>query len=306
MDLLVDLSPDANVREMADPVFQVYDDEGDWFWRYVTVENETVADGTDPQSTRDDATDHVADVRAAAAGASVDVVESCGIELADDGAWSWRIFDTARDEVATGTREYERRESASADVELLRRHADTAPIFEIETAAVRLVHGDEGYGWVLIDDERETYARSGLRYETRASVMDAIEELQDLAPDADAVNFDDAGFELFDDGDGWRWRLLDEEERAVATGATPYDTREEARDRVESVRDLVAGASVLEIDDPAFELHYQDDGWIWRLVDSDGNSLARSIEVYPTRGEAREAMQTLKDQAPEGHVTVAQ
>jgi uncharacterized protein YegP (UPF0339 family) len=136
--------------------------------------------------------------------------------------------------------------------------------------------------------------------------MDAIEELQDLAPDADAVNFDDAGFELFDDGDGWRWRLLDEEERAVATGATPYDTREEARDRVESVRDLVAGASVLEIDDPAFELHYQDDGWIWRLVDSDGNSLARSIEVYPTRGEAREAMQTLKDQAPEGHVTVAQ
>ena len=306
MDLLVDLSPDANVREMADPVFQVYDDEGDWFWRYVTVENETVADGTDPQSTRDDATDHVADVRAAAAGASVDVVESCGIELADDGAWSWRIFDTARDEVATGTREYERRESASADVELLRRHADTAPIFEIETAAVRLVHSDEGYGWVLIDDERETYARSGLRYETRASVMDAIEGLQDLAPDADAVNFDDAGFELFDDGDGWRWRLLDEEERAVATGATPYDTRDEARDRVESVRDLVAGASVLEIDDPAFELHYQDDGWIWRLVDSDGNSLARSIEVYPTRGEAREAMQTLKDQAPEGHVTVAQ
>ncbi|NHN47538.1 DUF1508 domain-containing protein [Halostella sp. JP-L12] len=306
MDLLVDLSPDANVREMADPVFQVYDDEGDWNWRFVTVDNETIADGTAPQSTRDDATDHVADVRAAAAGAPVDVVESYGIELAEDGAWSWRVFDTARDEVATGTREYERRESAASDVDLLRRHADTAPIFEIETAAVRLVHGDEGYGWVLIDDERETYARSGRRYETRASVMDAIEDLREIAPDAGAVNFDDAGFELFDDGDGWRWRLLDEEERAVATGATPYDTREAARDRVETVRDLVAGASVLEIDDPAFELHYQDDGWIWRLVDSDGDSLAQSIEVYPTRGEAREAMQTLKEQAPEGHVTVAQ
>jgi len=306
MDLLVDLSPDADVREMADPIFQVYADEDDYSWRYVTADNDVIADGTDPQGTRDDATAHVGEVRAAASQAPVDVVQSYAIELSESDDWAWRVYDTARDEVAASTRTYDGRQAAVDDVDTLRRNADAAPIFEIETAAIRQTKENDGYGWVLIDDERETYARSETTYRTPAALHDAVERLQQLAPDAAAVNFDDAGFELFDDGDGWRWRLLDENERAIAVGATPYDTRDEARDRVEEIRDLVAGASVLEIDDPAFELHYQDDGWIWRLVDSDGNSLAQSIQVYPTRQEARDAMQTLKEQAPEGHLTVAQ
>ncbi|WP_135819748.1 DUF1508 domain-containing protein [Halostella litorea] len=306
MDLLVDLSPDAAVREMAAPVFQLYADD-DWEWRYVTVDNRTIADAAESRGTRDDAAAHVEEVREAAADAPVDEVDAYAVELDRDGEeWAWRVFDTARDEVATGSRRYERREDAVADVETVRRGAETAPIFEIESAAVRVVQDDDGYGWVLIDAERETYARSGRRYGTRADVLDAVERLQDLAPEATSVNFDDAGFEPFRADDGWRWRLLDEDERAVAVGATPYDDRDAAVERIEEIRNLVAGASVLEIDDPAFELHYKDDGWIWRLVDADGNSLARSIEVYPTRGEAREAMQTLKDQAPEGHVTVAQ
>jgi len=307
MDLLTELSPDAAVRELAAPVFQLYADDDDWAWRYVTVDNRIVADAAETRGTRDDAADHVEDVRATAADAPVDTVDDYAVELdEDDGTWSWHVVDASRDEVATGTKRYERREDAVADVETVRRGAETAPIFEIETAAVRVTRTDGDYGWVLIDGDRETYARSGRRYETRAAVIDAVERLQELAPDAASVNFDDAGFEPFRGDDGWRWRLLDDRERAVAVGSTPYDDRAAAVDRIEAVRDLVAGASVLEIDDPAFELHYEDDGWIWRLVDADGDALASSIGTYPTREEAREAMQTLKDQAPDGHVTVAQ
>ncbi|WP_121822292.1 DUF1508 domain-containing protein [Halostella salina] len=307
MDLLTELSPDAAVREMADPVFQLYADGDDWLWRYVTVDNRIVADAAESRGTRDDAADHVEDVREAAASAPVHEVDDYAVELDEDGeTWTWHVVDASRDEVATGTKRYERREDAVADVETVRRGAEAAPIFEIETAAVRVTRADDGYGWVLIDGDRETYARSGRRYETRAAVIDAVERLQELAPDAKSVNFDDAGFEPFRDDDGWRWRLLDDQERAVAVGSTPYDDRAAAVDRIEEVRDLVAGASVLEIDDPAFELHFKDDGWIWRLVDADGDALASSIETYPTREEAREAMQTLKDQAPDGHVTVAQ
>ncbi len=306
MDLLVDLSPDAAVREMADPIYQLYTDDGDWAWRYVTVGNDIVADGVETRGTRDDAESHVEEVRSAAVGAPVDVLETYAIELATADAWSWRVFDPSRAVVASGTRQYPDRDAAVRDIETLRANADSAPIFEIDESAIRLTHHDDGFGWVLIDRERNTYAQSSTRYETRATTLDAIERLKELVPDAHTIDFGDAGFELFEDDDGWRWRLLDEAERVVATGATPFETQTEAKDRIETVRDFVATASVLEIDDPTFELNYQNDGWIWRLVDGNGNSLAQSTEVYPTRQEARAAMQTLKEQAPEGHVTVAQ
>ncbi|MFC7202677.1 DUF1508 domain-containing protein [Haloferax namakaokahaiae] len=306
MDLLLDLSPGANVREMADPVFQLYTDAGDWAWRYVTVGNEIVADGVERSGTRDDAAAHVKSVRKAAVDAPCDVFETYAIELADDDTWSWRIFDTARDVVANGTKTYDDRSAATDDIENLRSNADKAPIFEIDSAAIRLTHHADGVGWVLIDRARNTYAQSNGRYDTRAGALEAIERLKELTPDAHAVNFEDAGFELFERPDGWRWRLLDEDEHVVATGKTPFETQDEARDRIDAVREFVATASVLEIDDPTFELNYQGDGWIWRLVDGNGNSLAQSIEVYGTRQEARSAMQTLKEQAPDGHVTVAQ
>ncbi|WP_416839975.1 DUF1508 domain-containing protein [Haloferax sp. DFSO52] len=306
MDLLVDLSPDADVREMADPVFQLYTDDGEWAWRYVTVENETIADGTETRGTRDDAAAHVEEVRTAAVNAPVNVLETYAIELAATDSWSWRVFDPSRAVVATGTRQYSDRDGALRDIDTLRANADSAPIFEIDGAAIRLTHHNDGFGWVLIDRERNSYARSPAQYDTRAAVLDAIERLKELVPDAHTIDFGDAGFELFEDDDGWRWRLLDQNEQIVATGATPFETQAEAKDRIETVRDFVATASVLEIDDPTFELNYQNDGWIWRLVDGNGNSLAQSIEVYPTRQEARAAMQTLKDQAPDGHVTVAQ
>ncbi|WP_410766540.1 DUF1508 domain-containing protein [Haloferax sp. DFSO60] len=306
MDLLLDLSPGAAVREMADPVFQLYTDTGEWAWRYVSVENDIVADGIERSGTRDDAAAHVKSVRNAATNAPCNVIETFAIELLPTDTWSWRVFDTARDVVANGTKSYDDRTSATEDIETLQTNADRAPIFEIEDAAIRLTNEADGVGWVLIDRARTTYAQSSVTYDTRATALEAIERLKELTPGAGAVNFEDAGFELFEEADGWRWRLLDEDERVVATGATPFESQDEVRNRVETVRDFVATASVLEIDDPTFELNYQDDGWIWRLVDSNGNSLAQSIEVYPTRREARTAMQTLKEQAPDGHVTVAQ
>ncbi|MFC7115537.1 DUF1508 domain-containing protein [Natronoarchaeum sp. GCM10025703] len=76
-------------------------------------------------------------------------------------------------------------------------------------------------------------------------------------------------------------------------------------DAITGVRELLVDASILEIDDPTFELHPQEGGWIWLLVDENGVGLAESAETYPTRSSARERMNTLKEQAPAGSMPVA-
>ena len=306
MDSLIMHSPDAAVREMSEPLFQLYDDGDDWRWRYVTVDNEIIADGTETHSTRDEAASHVEDVRAIAADSTVDLIEFLLVELSDGGDWDFELFDASRKPLANGSRTYEGRQGVETEVGRLKSHGADAPIFEIEDAAIRIYEDEAGFGWQLIDRERATYARNETSYPSLESAIEAVEQLTSLGPDADEIEFDQAGFEFFEDDGNWHWRLLDGDELIVAVGATPYESQTAVRERLETVREFVAEASVLEIDDPAFELHYREDGWIWRLVDADGEALAESSLSYPTRSEAREAMQTLKEQAPDGHVTVAQ
>jgi uncharacterized protein YegP (UPF0339 family) len=64
---------------------------------------------------------------------------------------------------------------------------------------------------------------------------------------------------------------------------------------------VLTTASLLEIESPAFELHEGDgdDGWRWRLVDTDGSTVAESKRTYPTRREAREALGGLRAFGPD-------
>jgi uncharacterized protein YegP (UPF0339 family) len=62
---------------------------------------------------------------------------------------------------------------------------------------------------------------------------------------------------------------------------------------------------VLELDGAAFELFETDEGrWRWRLVD-DGTALATSFRAHDDREDARRAMATVREHAPDApEVTV--
>ncbi|WP_265108111.1 DUF1508 domain-containing protein [Halosolutus halophilus] len=295
---------DSNVRTMDRAIFQPYADD-DWHWRFVLPSGETVAVEGEEHPTRDELVDSIDSIREAAASAQAYTVGDVAVQLYGSNEWRFRLLDRDREEIADADGSYADRDAALAAVEELTAHADEAPIFAIEEAAIRL-DSSEGWTWDLVDRDREVIASGVGTASNKEAVMSDIETVRDLAPIAGRVDFDVASFELVaDEDDEWRWRLLDEDGRTVATGNESHVSNEAAREAIEDVRSLIEKASILEIDSVSFELHSaeDEDGWVWRLVDEYGTSMAESTQTYEARTEAREAMNNVKAHAPEGWIT---
>lgn len=303
----------AEIRTMASPAFQTFTDEdaagADWHWRFVLPENRTVAASATGRSTRDNLHQSIEELRDDATIASVFTVGELSIQLQETDEWRFKFLDRNRDVLADSEQSYETKAETKDVVAMLQDDAADAPVY-VRDPAIWVTNTDEGWRWELLDEERRTLA-GGLEA-TRSSreVVDHVERVQRLAPEAGEVDFGVASFEVYPDGDGdtpeWRWRLLDDGRTVVTEGATAYPSERAARDALDDVRDLIAGASILEIDSAAFELHAEDEGWRWKLVDENGDPMATSTLVYDTRVEAREAMNTVKQTAPDGWMNFAE
>ncbi|ELY71268.1 DUF1508 domain-containing protein [Natronobacterium gregoryi] len=294
----------SDVRTMENAAFQTYVDE-DWHWRFVLPSGETVAVDDEPAPTRDDLVDQIEDVREAASSGRQSTIGDVAVQLYESGTWSWRLLDRDREAVADATVSYTERADALDHVDACRTHATDAPIFTIEDAAIRLEDGaEDGWCWDLVDADRTVSARGGTVADTKEAELDEIDEIRRLAPMAGRVDFDVASFELVsNEDDRWQWRLIDEDGRPVAAGTETYETNEAARESLDDVRTLIGNASILEIDSVSFELHTDEDGWVWRLVDEFGSTMAESTQTYENRTDAREAMDAVKSHAPDGWLT---
>lgn len=296
---------DSDVRTMDEAIFQPYAAD-DWHWRFVLPTGETVAVAGDTYATRDELVDAIPAVRDAAETAQDYTIGTVTIQLYRSGDWSYRLLDRDREEIADATDTYAERDAALEIVEDLKAHADDAPIFTIEDAAIRVTDDEEGWSWDLVDRERTVLASAVDTAASREELHEEIETVRQLAPMAGRVDFDVASFELVaDEDERWQWRLIDEDGRTVATGSESHESSEAAREALENVRELIDAASILEIDSVSFELHTaeDEDGWVWRLVDEYGSTMAQSTQVYESRTNAREAMNNVKAEAPEGWIT---
>jgi uncharacterized protein YegP (UPF0339 family) len=294
---------DAEMRTMDAPVFQAYTDGDDWLWRFLLVDGTIVADAATSEPTRDDLDNAIETVRPAAAEGGSVIVEDVFVRLSENGTWSFEVLDTDREVVATGTETYASLDDAETTIGTIQETATIAPVFTVEDALVWLARENDGWRWRLVDENRTVLARAPSTQPSRSRADETLEIVRELMPGAGAVDFGVASYELFRGGDDlWRWRLIDEDRSVVASGATDYPDRDSAREALEDVRELIGGASVLEIDSATFELHAESGGWRWRLVDENGNPLAESVQVHDTRVEAREAMEDVKDLAPDGWV----
>ncbi|WP_049921338.1 DUF1508 domain-containing protein [Halopiger djelfimassiliensis] len=294
----------SEVRTMDRAIFQPYASE-EWHWRFVLPSGETIAVDGDGHSTRDELRERLADVREAAATARGYTIGDVTVQLYGSGEWRFRLLDRDREEIADAAVSYPDRDVALESVEAFKAHADDAPIFTIEEAAIRL-DDEGGWTWDLIDRDRNVLASATEATASKDELLSEIETVRQLAPMAGRVDFDVASFELVaDEDDRWRWRLLDEDGRTVATGSETYASSAAARDALADVRDLIETASILEIDSVSFELHAADgdDGWVWRLVDEFGSTMAESTQRYESRTDARQAMNDVKSHAPDGWIT---
>ncbi|MEY7848633.1 DUF1508 domain-containing protein [Natrarchaeobius sp. A-rgal3] len=295
---------DSEVRTMNAPIFQPYADE-DWHWRFVLPDGVIVAVDAEAYPTRTDLVDQLSDVREAAASAKRFMIGDVTAQLYGTDEWRFRLLDRDRETIADSSDSYAGREAAREAVTTITDHAADAPVFTIEDAVIRL-ESDDDWTWTLVDREREAIGRAADPVSSKDDLISRVETVRQLAPRAGRVDFDVASFELVaGEDDRWRWRLIDENGRSVASGSETYATTEAAREAVADVRDLIEAASILEIDSVSFELHAaeDDDGWLWHLIDEHGTTMAESTQVYENRTDAREAMNSVKSQAPDGWIT---
>ncbi|MCU4971715.1 DUF1508 domain-containing protein [Halobacteria archaeon AArc-m2/3/4] len=315
---------ETDVRTMENAIFQTYVEE-DWHWRFVLPDGETIAVSETTHPTRDELIESLPQVRDAAQTARDYTIGDVAVQIRESGSgsgsrngngngsgsesasgtWDWRLLDRDRNEIAESAFSYEDRETVIGAVNSLKNAVSDAPIFTIESAIIRLT-GDDQWQWELVDRDRNVLASAAGAQSTTDEAIEAVERVRKLAPAAGRVDFDVASFELFADDDEqeqWRWRLIDENGRTVAEGVEPHASSDAARDALEPVRGLIGDASILEIDGVSFELHTAEDGWVWRLVDEHGERMAESTRAYDSRTDAREAMNAVKNHAPEGWIT---
>ena len=100
--------------------------------------------------------------------------------------------------------------------------------------------------WRLRHDNGNIIADSGEGYSSRSAAREAIERMQEYAPDADVLDIERAAFEVYEDSGGeWRWRLRHRNGNILADSGEGYSSRSAAENGIDSVKTNAPGA-----DDP--------------------------------------------------------
>ncbi|WP_425499790.1 DUF7139 domain-containing protein [Natrinema caseinilyticum] len=236
----------------------------------------------------------------------------------ENGDWKWHVLHL--EALSQSNESAVTRPDATEGIECVKSQISSAGLMELTTSAFRLYEDRDGtWQWTLAREDGSIVGACAGEFDRRDGAEESVSFLKDRGPEADVieievvrqlapmagrVDFDVASFELVaDEDDRWRWRLIDEDGRTVATGSEAHETSDDAREALADVRELIESASILEIDSVSFELHTDEDGWVWQLIDGFGSTMAESTQTYETRTAAREAMNDVKAQAPEGWIT---
>ena len=186
---------------------------------------------------------------------------------------------------------------------------------DLESAATFEVFEDEGgrWRWRLRHDNGNIVADSGEGYASKSNTRRAMRNVRDHVSAADYLDIDSAAFEVYRDRAGqYRWRLLHENGNILADSGQGYTRRSDARKGLESVRKNVNEAPIVDPGtepeeetntDAVFEVYEDAAGeWRWRLRHRNGNIIADSGEGYASRSGCIEAVDRVREYAPEADV----
>ncbi|WP_415382038.1 HVO_2922 family protein [Halosimplex sp. TS25] len=240
-------------------------------------------------------------------------------ELYEDAAeqWRWRLRHRNGNVVADSGEGYTRKHNAQKGMQSVRRNAlgattllfereaelpdeeaDFEPVEEQESQGTFELEEDSAgeYRFRLRHDNGNILGDGGEGYSSRSNAKRAVARVREYAGPADYLWFDPTGFEVYRDAaDEWRWRLVHRNGNILADGGEGYTRRNDANRAVDRIRE--------NVDDLEFEVYDDNRGETrWRLHGANGQIVADSGEGYSSRDEADEAVDRVREYAPEADV----
>jgi len=297
-------------RGEVETAIEVYDDDaaaedidtdstadGAWNWRLVDASDTTLAISESGYDARRQLEERVYDILETVQTAPVLDSGRPGYEVyPKDNGWSWRLLDGREREVGTiHGDDGVARGAAESSAELVREHAGAADIVSIDDAEFEYYRTSDGWHWRLVTEAREPIAESTSAFPSKGEAADAVRDVQQMADDAELIEFENAAAQVYEHAGEWRWRFIDEDGNVMADSGEEHDSKESAMGELMTIMESASDAEVLEIETAAFELYNDedDDWWNWRLVNLAGETVARGTEEVETRQQARENMDRL-------------
>jgi len=213
--------------------YEIHEDaEGKYRWRLRHDNGNIIADSGEGYSSASNARRAVTRIREYAAPADYLRFDPVGFEVYRDAAeeWRWRLVHRNGNILADSGEGYSRRNDARRAADRLRERIDDLEFEVFEDNA-----GE--YRWRLTGGNDRIVADSGEGYSSRSGVEEAVERIQNYAPDARILDIGRAAFEVFEDKAGeFRWRLRHRNGNILADSGEGYTERNKAYDAIESVK----------------------------------------------------------------------
>ena len=194
------------------------------------------------------------------------------------GKYRWRLRHDNDNIIADSAQGYASRQGAQQGLNAVKRDAFGAAVLDLDKMDTESEDGD--------DSQPEDDVGS------------------DDPPAVTEQDGTQATFETYEDRGGkYRWRLRHDNDNIIADSSQGYASKASRDDGLEMIRHYVQSADYLHIDPAAFEL-YRDEGgeYRWRLLHENGNILADSGQGYASESSAHDAVDRIREYAPEAHV----
>ena len=293
---------DAEVIEFEGVDYEVYPGDGEWHWRLVSEDRETLADSTVPAADREEAEEAVDQIREQALAADLIEFEQAAFQQYEsDGEWRWRLIDEDGKVMADSGESYEDKAAVMEGMRTLKENAPDAEVLEIDTAAFEIYLAEDGdYAWRLIDEGGRLVAESADSYPSRAAARDAVDFVLEHVETAGVRTMETAVFQLSSDDGTWGFWLVAVDGTILAEGVDDHSTRDDAREATAAVQRAGDDAPVDVFGPVTIQLRGGSDpeaGWHFRLIDRDRELVAEGRRTYEDRETALADVERLREGA---------
>lgn len=298
-------APDAETLTMDGPAFQYYQDDG-WYWRLLDASRSEQARATIGTEEKDESIQTVETIQSLISDAEILEFEDYAVEVFnDEGEWRWRVLSGRAETFGVGTTS-ERSSKTAEQVagETVQQLRDTPVVrTDSERYEVYATSGNR-WQWKLLDSDSTTIAKNALRLD---GADDAEENARWFAKADDAeiivIRGGQAFYEIYQEGDGYNWQLIDSEEGVLAVDSADAPDREAVIRDVRAFEDARQHASTFNFDGPVFIIYgSNDETWGWRLLNKHGRLQANNQEEFESEGNATWSIVSLKEHAPDAEI----